>query len=451
MSVRRAVSLLAAVMATHLSGIGSSALATSTLTTLYRFAEEPYPQSDGSGPVGTLIFDRSGSLYGATEYGGTVVSTGHSHFGGGIGAGTVFRLRPSGAQGNVWTHDTLYRFGGRPKSGEAPQGGVTLDQLGAIYGTTQFGGEHDLGVVFKLTLQDAVWSETVLHSFSGDSDGAHPSGDLPIDESGALYGTATSGGSRGGGSLAARIQGNGTVFKVAPSTIADGQWVYTLLYSFSGEGDGGTPGGHLVRGKDGTLFGTTSGGGLVIDGRIHGTVFALVPSPAPDTAFRYTVLYRFSGGIDGDFPCDSIVMDDQGALYGMTSDGGQHGRGTVFRRTPPTETEKVWNKTILYNFPKERGGMQVCGGLARDHAGFLYVTNPTGGSEGKGSVYRLTSSRILSATLYSFTQPVDGIRPDSIVVLNNTGVLYGTTREGGIFERPGFPYLGGGTVFKLHP
>jgi uncharacterized repeat protein (TIGR03803 family) len=277
--------------------------------TLYTFSG-----TDGLGPVGGLVFDQAGNLYGTTSAGGNT----------GCNCGTVFQLTP-GSGGN-WTETVLHSFAGASIDGANPAGGPILDASGNLYGTTQGGGSAQRGAVFKLTPGSGGWIETLLHSFTGaNGDGAFPMANLVSDPAGNLYGTTPEGG---------HIQGNcsedggcGVVFKLSPSS---GGWNETVLLSFH-ESDGNYPVSTLIFDSAGNLYGTTEGG----LGNVWGTVFEL--SPASGSQWTETVLYIFpspSAGTDGYLPLAGVIRDSLGNLYGTTLGGGQHNGGTVFEITP---------------------------------------------------------------------------------------------------------------------
>jgi uncharacterized repeat protein (TIGR03803 family) len=153
-------------------------------------------------------------------------------------------------------------------------------------------------------------TETVLYSFKGGSDGILPFAGLIRDSSGNFYGTTQEGG----------VYGWGTVFKLAPNGTE------TVLHSFSGGTDGLEPVGGLVKGRNGSLYGTTEGGGSTgCYGYGCGTVFKLAPDGTE------TVLHSFTGGTDGLGPVAGLIKDSSGNLYGTTQQGGDHGGGTIFK------------------------------------------------------------------------------------------------------------------------
>ena len=378
LSVRLA-SAVTACCATLMVAAAPSAWAAPTETVLYSFGGSP----DGASPYGGLISDSAGNLYGTTVYGGA-------------GAGTVFKLSPSG------TETVLYSFTGG-SDGAYPYAGLIADSAGNLYGTTFGGGASYAGTVFKLSPSG---TETVLHSFAW-SDGALPYGGLIADSAGNLYGTTWNGGS---GSC-------GTVFKLSPSGTE------TVLYSFTCGIDGAYPYAGLIADGAGNLYGTTSGGGA----SYAGTAFKLSPSGTE------TVLYSFTGGTDGGHPYAGLIADGGGNLYGTTGGGGALNAGTVFKLSP-SGTE-----TVLYSFACSADGASPYAGLIADSAGNLYGTSLGGCAASNGTVFKVTPSGM--TVLYSFTGGADGALPYAGLIADSAGNLYGTTYSGGT------AFVG--TVFKL--
>ncbi len=274
-------------------------------TVLYSFASP----SDGRNPQAEVAFDQAGNLYGTTQWGGTAP----------CGCGTVFKLTHN--SDGTWSKSTLYSFQGGPSDGKEPFAGVTLDQAGDIYGTTEYGGQGcDLGVgcgvVFELTPSGSGWTETVLHFFSGGADGSYSEGGLIFDNLGNLYGAA------GGGGL-----GQGTVYELSP---AQGGWNFAVLHSFSGEEADG-PASKLTMDAAGSLYGSSFGGGIFG----AGTVYKLAPSSG---GWVYSTLHSFGfdSGSDGFGLTGSVVLDAGGNVYGTASEGPYPSpdAGTVFEITP---------------------------------------------------------------------------------------------------------------------
>ena len=219
---------------------------------------------DGAQPFAGLIFDAAGNLYGTTRYGGNQEE------------GAVFKLAPT--SDGTWTESVLHSFTG--PDGAQPFAGLIFDAAGNLYGTTNYGGPAGCtgetgemcGVVFKLAPKpDGTWTESVLHSFTTlGADGAGPQGGLSFDAAGNLYGTTVQGGS------AACADGCGVVFKLAPT--ADGTWMESVLHRFTGGADGGAPEAGLIFDAAGNLYGTTFQGGSTACSGGCGVVFKLTPT-----------------------------------------------------------------------------------------------------------------------------------------------------------------------------
>jgi hypothetical protein len=234
-------------------------------TVLYSFTGG----DDGGFPRGPVAIGGRGVLFGTTF-----------DFGGKFNGGTVFALTAPSSPGGAWTHTVLHRFTNGSSDGAYPTAGVTMGTGGVLYGTTSQGGTSLAGTVFSLTppvSPSGNWVEEVIHSFAGGSaDGASPLGGVTIDNDGVLYGTTQ----YGGEGTACGSGGCGTVFSFAPPSSPGGAWTETVLHSFSGApNDGSEPEASVAISKGGALFGTTVSGGT---GRCRnssgcGTVFALKP------------------------------------------------------------------------------------------------------------------------------------------------------------------------------
>lgn len=318
-----------------------------------------------------LIFDAAGNLYGETQYGGPA-----NH-------GTVFELSPT--DGGEWKETDLFRFSGG-KTGVHPSGGLVFDTEGNLYGTTQSGGNqttctYGCGLVFKLTPSGLHWTETVLYSFAGGSDGAEPVAGLIFDQAGNLYGTTEIGGAQG------NACGCGTVFELSPSVGAI--WSESLLHRFSNaHGDGALPFAALTFDQAGNLYGTTANGGnkgFTCAPQGCGTVFELSPTAK---GWNERVLYEFTGSA-GNFPTAALTFDQSGNLLG-TAEGGLYGSdGIVFELSPTSGGS--WTETVLYSFGDFSGdGLFPQAGLSLDSTGHLYGTTIDGGRAGEGAVFQIT-------------------------------------------------------------
>jgi len=327
------------------------------------------PNHDGESPIGPLLFDNVGNLYGTTS---AVNSTGcftrHTD------CGTVFKLSPTSKGG--WEETILYRFTGRA-DGAWPAGNLVLDSAGNLYGYTLGGGNGKrcsqvCGVVYELSPGASGWTEAVLHTFTGGRDGYTPRG-LTLDTSGNLLGVAESGGTANSNCEA----GCGTVFKLTP---AAGGWSLSVIYSFSGGSDGGYPISPLVFDTQGNLFGTTLLGGSVQCPNECGTVFELSPN---GSGWNFSDVYSFSGP-DGADP-QGILFDSAGNLFGAASGGKTTcGCGVLFELVPGSGN---WTETVLYTFNGKSDG-QFPNPVIQDGAGHLFGTTANGGSDNFGTIFK---------------------------------------------------------------
>jgi uncharacterized repeat protein (TIGR03803 family) len=336
---------------------------------------------------------------------------------------------------------TLYSFAGGsdgfiPEAlavGSGPNGPI-------LYGVAD-GGPLDFGMVFSLTPPAAplgVWNKTVLYDFTGGtSDGFFPNGLLVGGEPGGrpvLYGTTVAGGANSAG----------IVFSLTPATAAGGPWTEAVLYNFA-SGLSPTPG--LAMGGGGVFYGTTYQGGS----SDLGTVYSLTPPASPNAAWTQTEIYSFTGSRnDGSSPLAGVVIGEgprgYPVLYGTTSAGGAYGGGTVFALTPPAAAGALWNETVLASFVD--GGKAVFKPSARviiDN-GVLLGALEYGGypncdqvpSPGCGGLYSVTlHTPPVGATvdvLYKFSPAgydTDAQNPTTAMVLGLSGILYGSTYQGG--------------------
>lgn len=375
---------------------------------------------------GSLTADASGNLYGVTQAGGS------------SNAGTVFKLSRSGSG---WTLTTLYDFKGG-NDGYDPMARVVFGPDGALYGTTFFGGGgpcnlNDEGIgcgtVFQLRpsatachSQPCPWNETVLYRFAGSSDGAYPSAEPVFDQSGNLYGTTVAGGNQGTGCTSGMEDvGCGTVYELQPS---DGGWKEIQLYLFAGFPDGFWSYAAMTFDKDGNLYGTTRGGGT----DNQGTVFELTPSGG---GWIENELYQFTGMSDGAQPYSAVVFDNSGNLYGANTSDAFGPGGVAFQLTPSGGT---WTLLTLYTFYSNFGiNFGPFANIALDSSLNIYGTTYGSGMgctmEGCGTVFELARSGAgwSYVLLYDFPGGNDGELPQSNVVLDAKGNLYGTATSGG--------------------
>jgi len=288
-----------------------------TKSTIYSFGPNP----DANMPLGTLVLDTKGALYGVTQYGGTQND------------GAVFKLTP---EKSGYSESVIYSFR-NGADGDFPQAGLAIDKQGALYGTTFYGGigtcDGGCGTVFKLSPSGSGYDESILYTFKDWTDGVYPFAAVTLDEStGAIYGTTWWGGA----------YHDGAVFKLTPSGSGYDE---SILYSFNHKGNHGKngvePEGQLLLRPGGALYGTDFIGGGGCSGIGCGSVFELKPSGA---GYSFKYIYNFLKPIEGAEPeFSGLIADASGALYGSTRSGGSKtncydggpggalGCGTVFK------------------------------------------------------------------------------------------------------------------------
>ncbi len=405
--------------------------------------------ASGYYPFGNLIQGTDGALYGTTFYGGSggagtafklnTDGTGftvlqnfdYSTTGGYLGAGlvqgtdgklygtaseggssyfgTVFKLNTNGTGFSV-LKEFSYSDGVIPRAGELIQG-----TDGALYGTASQGGSGGFGTVFKLNT-DGTGFTVLKGDFDYSTTGGYLYAGVKQGTDGALYGTARSGGS----------DGYGTVFKL--NTDGTG---FTVLRNFSFP-DGALPqGGELIEGTDGVLYGTALRGGA----SGYGTAFKLNTDGS-----GFGVIINFSYSADaaesGGSPYAGVLLGTDGALYGTTSQGGSMGGGTVFKMNVDGT-----GFTVLMSFDFSTTGASPYGALIEGTDGALYGTASQGGANGYGTVFTLNTDGTGFAVLQDLNY-ADGVSPYAGLKQGTDGALYGTTLYGG-----GADY---GTVFKLN-
>jgi len=357
-----------------------------TLKTLHSF---DINVDDVAYPIGNLVFDSMGNLYGVSSGGGAYFE------------GAVFELSPQ--SGGSWNLALLFSF----TCGTCnPQGGLVIDSTGNLYGTAL--GEGDCGrvqcgAIYEVSQSGGQWLLQDLYVFEGGEDGAAPIGSVTFDSQGNLYGTTTS----------AAAFGFGGVFRLSPPSMQgqlwtettppplQGQpWTETTLHSFgSVSNDGTSPKAGVSVGPNGTLVGTTSEGGIKSDSCVLGcgTVFGLIPPSTSGGQWGYKILYSFRAtSTDGALPYSNLTLlsSKSGTVaYGTTFTGGAFNAGTIFEVTQ--SGPGTWTETPIYNFTGGRdGGYPMSGLLLNGPA--LYGTTFSGGIDNKncasgcGTVFRLS-------------------------------------------------------------
>jgi len=458
--------------------------------TVYEFGSKA---ADGSFPYGALVIGPDNNIYGTTQDGGS------------YGNGTVFKLTQAG------TESVLYSFKGGAVDGAHPHAGLTyVASDGNFYGTTYSGGGHSVGTAYRLTLAGA---EKVIKTFSsalanpaselcfnpgdgllygavdsvnGNSNGGiykvstvgaltlvkpltNATGYFPqnnglvLAADGNLYGTLTSGGANGLGTIYRVVSGvfstvhsfnvteashpnatlvaaadgmlygtslfgtpgYGNIFKVTPGASPS----VTSIYSFTSSIDGANPG-PLMQAANGLLYGASQHGTRLA----YGSVFNVTT-----TGSFFTIKDLNTGFRDGANPMGRLLLGQDGNWYGTTSNGGLFGMGTIYR----ISAGGAYN--ILYNFGQIAGfGSSPLCGLVQAPDGAFYGTTSGGGSNACGTVYKFTvsgSSQTADMSLVFAFDGTHGKYPQAPVIVGSDGNLYGTTSQGGTTNL--------GVVFKL--
>ena len=366
----------------------------------------------------------------------------------------------------------IHAFNGGLEGG-SPQGPLVADKLGNLYGSNSSGGSG-YGTIFELSPPSTPgggWTETTLYTFSGSTDGAYPNGGLAIDSEGVLYGTTLQGGACLSGYC-------GVVFQLSPP-FPGTTLVFSVLYTFPV--NQGSPTGNLALDAQGNLYGAAQAGGTQPFGA--GYIFQLTRPSAPFQPWTESNILNFSGyPIDGALP-NNVIVDAQGIVFGTTNQGGAgrcfdagtfigcgtayslvkqssgkwvetiihnfsaseenspafgltFGLGhalygtagyTVYRLQPPPDPTASWTKSVIHTFPEGINGTEPFSILTVDASGNLYGTSSPSGIEGFGTAYELSPT---SATLWTetnlavfpgYTNP----QPNGGVIRNASGVLFG--------------------------
>lgn len=322
--------------------------------------------------------------------------------------GVVFRLATNG------TYSVLRHFDVVTPGPTAPFGGVTVASDGVLYGLSRFGGTNDTGAIFKINRDGSGFG--VLRSFDAFNDGAQPLGSLLDGSDGLLYGATTEGGTNQGGVLF-RINRNGSGYQMlrqGGSQPMDARAPYAGFTEVTG-----------------TLFTVSSSG---TDGASGGTLLKI---NRDGTGYQILGAFGVNGG-DGQAPVQPLNSGPGGWLYGVTPIGGQFGGGSVFRFDT-----NGGNYSILRSFgPATNNGYVPAGSPVDGGDGFLYGTLGEGGGSGRGLVYKMQTNGAGFSVVRSFTTAsADGSKPTGPLFFGTDGALFGTTVAGGQFQT--------GTVYRL--
>lgn len=293
--------------------------------------------------------------------------------------------------------------------GANPSAGLTIDGAGNLYGTTSLGGSDRDGGVFRLKPLGSGWVLSSLHTFTGGADGASPMSRVIFGPDGALYGTNLGTGPEGGVVYKLTVPAN-------PCVAASCPWHLTVLHQFVPASDGGSPEGDVTFDSAGNLYGTADAGGPYN----MGTVWEVTPSGT------FSVLYTFgsSGMQDASGPWGGVDVGPDGNLYGTTTGGGAFGFGSVFKLT---RSGSGWSESRIYDFQAGSQGEYPHSGIAFDASGNLYGSTESGGGSGGGTLFKLTPAQ--GGWTFSILQSLSGRDgPDhATLTADSSGDLFGTT------------------------
>ena len=399
-------------------GVGTSSLTVGQTTPLVATAKdsagntvlvEPSTWKWSSSNVSVASLTGSGAsvTLNALAAGAPVITASYSEPSSPVSGTATLTIAASGSTGGTGTFISLYNFNNVfPTPATTGRGRLVVDSQGNLYGVSSGGGSYGDGSIFKRA-PDGTF--TVLHNFDL-KDGGYPSAGLIADSLGDLYGTTAQGGANGFGTVFEQSENNSKAYAT----------LHSFVYS-----DGYGPECKLAMDAQGNLYGTTYYSGVNDDG----TIFKIAPGALFTNIYDFPVI---SVGIRSDMYVDSL-----GNLYGTTQYGGIQQEGDVYELTPNGVIK------ILHSFIVTDGANPERGSLTMDALNNLYGCTTNGGAYNKGVVFKLTPSNGAYTVLHSFNG-TDGAYPLRVsILLDSQGNLYGTTEEGGAYNK--------GVVFKLTP
>jgi uncharacterized repeat protein (TIGR03803 family) len=359
--------------------------------------------NSGFNPQGSLIQASNGLLYGLNSVGGLYSYNSYTY------GGTLFSFNiQNGSLTVIHNFNTPYS-----DDGMNPSGSLFQAKNGLLYGLASGGGWQEDGVIFSCNILSN--SETTLFSFGTSPFGYGPTGSLFEANNGLLYGMAPN-----GGVYVTAYYGSGDIFSYNE---ADSEEMN--LYLFAGQNDGYYPGGSLIQGTDGLLYGTTAGSWSSQGNQ--GAIFNYDISTGKETVLHY---FSFNNN-DGNGPSGALLQVGDSLLYGLTGAGGDNntidgGDGTIFSYNIYTHKE-----IILHNFGSGGDGSEPVGSLINAGEGLLYGMTRVGNSTNNGTIFSYNISTGVLTDLHDFGSGTDGNYPTGSLIQANNGLLYGMTVSGG--------------------
>ena len=415
--------------------------ATDTYTRKYDFND----LSKGGNPYGALMQASDGKIYGMTSLGGA------------YNKGVLFQFDPATS-----IYIKKADFDGTV-NGKTAQGALIEANDGKLYGMTCRGGANDYGVIFQYDKTSSALTKKI--DFDGAANGSGPLGSLMQAADGMLYGMTNSGGANS----------YGVIFQYNPSTS-----LLTKKLDFDGPLNGRSPSGSFIQASDGKLYGMTSYGGTndmgvlfqyntatstivkkidfdgvnngscpwgdvmqATDGKLYGMTHDGGLNDA-GVIFQYDIsngnLSKKSDFIDknGKHPCCSLVQHSDGKLYAMAYDGGMEGVGVLFQFDP---LNFVYTKKFDFHF--SQNGAYLIGALMQASDGMLYGTSRDGGLNESGVIFQFNYSTSVYSKKIDLEDISTGSSPTGSLIQATDGKLYGTTTFGGAYNK--------GVIFQYDP
>ncbi|HYX08658.1 MAG TPA: T9SS type A sorting domain-containing protein [Bacteroidales bacterium] len=367
--------------------------------TLYEFDPElntckvlyDFNEYSGGFPVGSLVEAENGRFYGMTAFGGT------------MGSGTIFEYDPDKNSLSV-----KHVFDG-DLNGYWPNSSLLLGTNGKCYGLTCYGGLYDLGIFFEYDYEENIFTKII--DFNGEETGEYPQNGLVWGINGMLYGSTCSGG----------LYNSGVLFEYDPVTN-----LFSKRFDFSNS-TGSCPH-EFVCADNGKLYGL-----LGYSQNSNGNELVSY-DPFKDTLETEVI---FNDDSQGGYANQSLLIADNGCIYGTTSWNGEYQSGTIFEYDP---LSGLYSK--VFDFPFDPNS-SMAGALLQAHNGSFYGTFESGGDGGCGSIYKFELETGAFERIFDFNSAVIGKYPDGCLVDPGNGRFYGTSNSGG--------HRSGGNIFEFDP
>lgn len=346
--------------------------------------------SDGGIPYGSLIEAPDGNLYGLTTTGGA------------NNRGVLFQYAPS-----TGSYTVKFDFDGSARGGN-PQSSLTLGANGKLYGTAEYGGASDEGVIFEYDPGTSTYTKKFEFNDDVTLSGKYPIGELTQGKDGFLYGTTYIGG----------VTGTGVVFKFNPANLE-----YVKEFDFHTSAIGAIPVAGMIQATDKFLYGITMSGGI----HTNGTIFQYDP-----VSNIYTKKFDFDKPTSGSSPMGSLMQATDGKLYGTCLEGGAHNKGVLFQFDP------LSNALVVKVTFDGANGNSPYGELMQASDGKIYGMTHEGGTTNNGVLFQFDPLTSSYSKKYDFDDDGNGKYPEGGLIQGDDGKLYGLASRGGSVTAPDF-------------